>query len=143
MEAGARAYWDAIDRMGGMVKAIEHGYPQKEIADAAYRFQQAVERREQVIVGVNDFVQEGEAPIETLYIDASAERLQLERLTALKASRNANAVGRALEGLRQTARSAESTMPAILECVRAYATLGEMCDVLREVWGEYEERPVI
>jgi len=143
MEEGARAYFEAIDRMGGMVAAIEQGYPQKEIADAAYRFQQAVERGEQVIVGVNDFVQERDAPIDTLYIDESAERTQVQRLEALKASRNANAVERALQGLRQTARGTENTMPAILECVRAYATIGEMCDVLRDVWGEYEERPVI
>ncbi len=143
MEEGARAYWEAIDRMGGMVPAIEQGYPQKEIADAAYRFQQAVERGEQVIVGVNDFVQEGESRIETLYIDESAEQMQLERLNALKASRNSGAVERALNALRQTARGTENTMPATLECVRAYATVGEMCDALREVWGEYEERPVI
>lgn len=143
MEEGARAYWDAIDRLGGMVSAIEQGYPQKAIADAAYRSQQAVEERDQIIVGVNDFVQESEHPLDTLYIDESAGKTQIERLHALRASRNNGAVGRALDALRQTASGSGNTMPAILDCVRAYTTLGEMCDVLREVWGEYEEKPVI
>jgi methylmalonyl-CoA mutase N-terminal domain/subunit len=143
MEQGARAYWDTIDRMGGMVPAIEQGYPQREIADAAYRFQQAVDRRDQVIVGVNDFVQKDERPLETLYIDAAAGQTQVERLLALKASRNTGAVNRALDALRQTALGTGNTMPAILDCVRAYATVGEMCDALRQVWGEYEEVTVI
>jgi methylmalonyl-CoA mutase N-terminal domain/subunit len=143
MEEGALKYWDTIDRMGGMVEAIELGYPQKEIAEASYQFQQAVERREKIIVGVNDFVQEDEDPIEILYIDGTAAERQLERLAALKKSRDNDQVRRTLDALRETARGTGNTMPAILDCVRAYATVGEMCDALREVWGEYEEVPII
>jgi methylmalonyl-CoA mutase N-terminal domain/subunit len=143
MEEGALKYWDTIDRMGGMVEAIELGYPQKEVAEASYQFQQAVERREKIIVGVNDFVQEDEDPIEILYIDGTAAERQLERLAALKKSRDNDQVRRTLDALRETARGTGNTMPAILDCVRAYATVGEMCDALREVWGEYEEVPII
>jgi methylmalonyl-CoA mutase N-terminal domain/subunit len=143
MEAGALKYWDTIDRMGGMVEAIELGFPQKEIAEASYQFQQAVERREKIIVGVNDFIQEDEEPIEILYIDDTASDRQLARLEELKKTRDNDAVLRTLDGLRRTARGTGNTMPAIIECVRAYATVGEMCDALREVWGEYEEVPII
>ncbi len=143
MEAGTLKYWDTIDRMGGMVEAIELGYPQKEIAEASYQFQQAVERREKVIVGVNDFIQEDDDRIEILYIDDTAAERQLARLEELKQSRDNDAVQRTLEGLRTTARGKGNTMPAIIDCVRAYATVGEMCDALREVWGEYEEVPII
>jgi methylmalonyl-CoA mutase, N-terminal domain len=143
MEDEALAYFDQIDRMGGMVEAIERGFPQKEIAESAYRFQQAVERREKIIVGVNDFVVDSEAPIETLYIDESTAETQLEALENLKAKRDNAGVHRALDRLRAAARSTENIMPPILDAVRAYATVGEMCDALREVWGEYVEVPVI
>jgi methylmalonyl-CoA mutase N-terminal domain/subunit len=143
MEDGALAYFEQIDRMGGMVEAIERGFPQKEIAESAYRFQQAVERRDKVIVGVNDYVQDDEPPIEILYIDESAADAQLGKLEALRRSRDNGRVQRALERLRTAARSSENLMPPILEAVRAYTTLGEMCDALRDVWGEYEEVPII
>jgi methylmalonyl-CoA mutase, N-terminal domain len=143
MEDGTRQYWDAIDRMGGMVEAIERGYPQKEIAEAAYQFQQAVERREKVIVGVNDFVQQDEPPIEILYIDETTAEKQIARLHELRKTRDNHGVACSLDALRETARGTGNTMPAILDCVRAYATVGEMCDALREVWGEYEEVPII
>jgi methylmalonyl-CoA mutase N-terminal domain/subunit len=140
---GTLAYWDTIDRMGGMVEAIERGYPQKEIAEASYQFQQAVERKEKVIVGVNDFIQTDEKPIEILYIDDTASEVQLQRLAALKQSRDNQRVQRALAALKEVAAGSGNTMVPLLECVRAYATVGEMCDALREVWGEYEEVPVI
>jgi methylmalonyl-CoA mutase, N-terminal domain len=143
MELGTLKYWDTIDRMGGMVEAVELGYPQKEIAESAYQFQQAVERREKIIVGVNEFVQTDEKPIEILYIDDATADTQLARLAELKRTRDHDRVQRALEGLRQAARGRDNTMPPLLECVRAYATVGEMCDALRDVWGEYEEVPVI
>jgi methylmalonyl-CoA mutase N-terminal domain/subunit len=143
MERGTLKYWDTIDRMGGMVEAIELGYPQKEIAEASYQFQQAVERGAKVIVGVNDYVQTDEKPIEILYIDDTSADTQLARLEALKRTRDNDRVQRALDGLRQAARGRDNTMPPLLECVRAYATVGEMCDALRDVWGEYEEVPVI
>jgi methylmalonyl-CoA mutase N-terminal domain/subunit len=139
----ALAYFDAIDRMGGMVEAIERGYPQKEIAESAYRFQQAVESKAQVIVGVNDFVLEAEPPIETLYIDETAGRHQLSRLAEVRATRDRVRVAQALDALGRAAATTENLMPHILEAVRAYASLGEMCDVLRKVWGEYEEVPSI
>jgi methylmalonyl-CoA mutase, N-terminal domain len=143
MEDGALDYFRQIDNMGGMVEAIERGFPQKEIAESAYRFQQAFERKEKIMVGVNDFVQENEPPFEILYIDESAGDTQLAKLAQLKTTRDNDAVGRALDRMRTAARTSENLMPPIIDAVRAYATVGEMCDALREVWGEYEEVPVI
>jgi methylmalonyl-CoA mutase, N-terminal domain len=143
MEEGALAYFDAIDKMGGMVEAIERGFPQKEIAESSYRFQQSVERKEQIIVGVNEFIQQDEPPMPILYIDESAGEVQLAKLERLKAVRDSNHVRRALDELSATARTRENLMPAILDAVRSYATIGEMCDALRGVWGEYEETPII
>jgi methylmalonyl-CoA mutase N-terminal domain/subunit len=143
MEEGALAYWDTIDRMGGMVEAIELGFPQKEIAEASYRFQQAVECNEKTIVGVNEFLQTGEKPIEILYIDDTASDQQLARLAGLKQRRDNDRVRQTLDALKDVATGRGNTMVPLLECVRAYATVGEMCDALRDVWGEYEEVPVI
>ena len=143
MEQGAKDYFATIDRLGGMVEAIEQGFPQREIAEASYKFQQAVERREKVIVGVNDYVQEDEAPVPILYIDETTAEKQLARLDNLKRTRNTDAVNRALDSLRDAARGTGNTMYPLLDCARAYATVGEMCDALREVWGEYEEVPLI
>jgi methylmalonyl-CoA mutase N-terminal domain/subunit len=143
MVDGARAYFDTIDRMGGMVEAIEQGFPQREIAEASYRFQQSVERRDKIIVGVNDFVQEDEPPVPILYIDETTAETQLRRLQELRGARDNDAVRRSLDALRETAAGTGNTMYALLDCVRAYATVGEMCDALRGVWGEYEEEPLI
>ena len=143
MEEEALAYFDAIDRMGGMVEAIERGYPQREVADSAYSFQRTVESGEQVIVGVNDFVAEDEVRIETLYIDESAGERQIATLAGVKASRDTARVRQTIQALKNGARGDANTMPLLLDAVRAYATVGEMCDALREVWGEYEEVPVI
>jgi methylmalonyl-CoA mutase N-terminal domain/subunit len=145
MEDGARRYFDEIDRLGGMVVAIEGGFPQREISESAYKFQQAVERRERIIVGVNDSTggTEAEHPMTTLYVDEAAGERQLRKLEQLRRSRNSSAVQAALDELREAARTGQNTMPPILDAVRAYATVGEMCDALREVWGEYEEVAVI
>jgi methylmalonyl-CoA mutase N-terminal domain/subunit len=143
MEQGAREYFETIDRLGGMVEAIEQGYPQREIAEASYRFQQAVEMRDKIIVGVNDFVQEDEPPVPILYIDETTAEKQLLRLEQLKKTRENDAVRRSLDALRTAARGQANTMYPLLDCVRAYATVGEMCDALRDVWGEYEEVPLI
>jgi methylmalonyl-CoA mutase N-terminal domain/subunit len=143
MEEGAYAYFDQIDRMGGMVAAIEHGFPQREIAESSYRFQQAVERREKIIVGVNAFVDENETPVPILYIDDSAADAQLARLEEIRTRRDNAKGAQTLAVLRETARGTGNTMYPLLDCVRAYATVGEMCDALREVWGEYEEVPSI
>jgi len=143
MERGAKEYFASIDRLGGMVEAIEQGFPQREIAEASYKFQQAVERREKVIVGVNDYVQEDEERVPILYIDETTAEKQLGRLEELKRTRDGNAVNRALDALREAARGTANTMYPLLDCARAYATVGEMCDALRDVWGEYEEVPLI
>ena len=135
----ALAYFEQIDEMGGMVEAVERGFPQREIAESAYRFQQAVERRAKTIVGVNDFVEEHEPPIEVLYIDESVANRQMTKLERLRNVRDSQRVRNALARLQAAARSTENVMLPILEAVRAYATVGEMCDALREVWGEYEE----
>ena len=143
MEEGAYKYFDVIDRMGGMVAAIEKGYPQREVADSAYKFQQAVEQRDKIIVGVNEFVTDDEEPIGTLYIDETAAEQQLAKLNQLRQTRNNANVHAALEALKQGARASANTMPLLIDAVRAYATVGEMCDALRDVWGEYEETPII
>jgi methylmalonyl-CoA mutase N-terminal domain/subunit len=143
LEEETLAYFDTIDRMGGMVEAIEQGYPQREIAESSYRFQQAVERRDKVIVGVNDFVTADHQPIQLLYIGDSASVRQLEKLERLRRTRDSGRVRQALDALKEGANGTANTMPLLIEAVRAYATVGEMCDALREVWGEYEETPII
>jgi len=143
MEEGAYKYFEAIDRMGGMVAAVEAGFPQREIAEASYRFQQSVEKKEKVIVGVNGYVDANEAPLNILYIDDQASDLQLARLEELRRTRDNARVAATLEALKEAARGTANTMYPLLDCVRAYATVGEMCDALRDVWGEYEEVPSI
>jgi methylmalonyl-CoA mutase N-terminal domain/subunit len=132
-------YFQKIDAMGGMVPAIERGYPQKEIHDAAYAFQKEVERKEKIIVGVNDFVSREERPIKLLVIDDSVARHQVKKLEEVRQKRDNARVHRTLDSLASTAATDANLMPYILECVRAYATVGEMCDVLRKVFGTYEE----
>ena len=143
LEAEALEYFSRIDAMGGMVEAIERGYPQREIAESSYRFQQALEARERIVVGVNDFVAEDEPPVGILYIDESAGETQLAKLAALRSRRDNRRVEQALEALRSGANGTANTMPLLLDAVRAYATIGEMCDALRAVWGEYVEDAVI
>ena len=139
MEKGALDYFRKIDSMGGMVSAIEKGFPQREIQDSAYQYQKAVERGEQVIVGVNKYTMEDEPAVQTLVIDESVREHQVERLDQTRASRDAGAVKIALDKLQMAARNEENTMPATIEAVRAYATLGEICSALRDVYGIYEE----
>ena len=149
MERGALDYFGKLDAMGGMVKAIERGYPQKEIAEASYQYQRAAEAKEKVIVGVNDFVIEEESP-HILYIDETVARQQTAKLKALRARRSNETVQRALSALKKAAAeepkagpngsiSPANTMPYIVDAVRAYATVGEICEALREVFGTYTE----
>ncbi|MFQ5778653.1 MAG: methylmalonyl-CoA mutase family protein, partial [Terriglobia bacterium] len=138
MERGCIEYFDKIDALGGMVPAIERGFPQREIAEAAYRYQQAIDSNDKVIVGVNDYQAEEEPP-EILQIDESVARQQAKRLGQLRRERDNRRVTQTLKHLEAAARGRENTMPYILECVRAYATLGEICDALRNVFGTYEE----
>ena len=139
MEDGAHDYFQRIDDLGGMVPAIEQGYPQREIAESAYRFQREVEAGERRVVGVNCFTDETDADVRTLYIDERAAEAQCARLDELRTTRDGAAVDSTLDRLRHTARGTDNLMPPLLEAVRAYATVGEMCDALRDVWGEYEE----
>jgi methylmalonyl-CoA mutase N-terminal domain/subunit len=140
MEREALNYFEKIDAMGGMVSAIEKGFPQREIHDSAYQYQKAVERGDQVIVGVNKYVMEEEpAAVPILVIDESVRDHQVERLEQTKSRRDAGAVANALEKLKQAAERKENTMLATIEAVRAYATLGEICSSLRDVYGVYEE----
>jgi methylmalonyl-CoA mutase N-terminal domain/subunit len=143
MEREAYAYFDRIDEMGGMVEAIERGFPQREIADSAYRFQKSVESNEKIVVGVNDFIAAEEAPVPTLYIDENTGKRQVDRLEKIRRERDNDRVWRALDAVRAAAFGRDNLMPPLLDAVRAYATVGEMCDAMREVWGEYEEEPVI
>jgi methylmalonyl-CoA mutase N-terminal domain/subunit len=143
MERETLEIFRAIDDLGGMVTAIEQGYPQKAVAESAYLLQQAIERRDKIIVGVNDFVAEAEEPIPTLYIDEAAAGRQLAKLEKVRRERDAGRVARTLDDLRRVAAGEGNTMEPILAAVRAYATVGEMCDALRDVWGEFEEVPVV
>jgi len=149
MEKGAFDYFGKLDSMGGMVKAIEHGYPQKEIAEAAYLYQRAVEAKEKIIVGVNDFTIEEEPP-NILYIDETVARQQSAKLNALRARRSNEQVRRCLDALKKAASrepraesngnvSSANTMPYIIDAVRAYATVGEICEALKTVYGTYTE----
>jgi methylmalonyl-CoA mutase N-terminal domain/subunit len=140
MEDGALDYFRKIDAMGGMVEAVEKGFPQREIQESAYQYQKAVERGEQTIVGVNKYQMEDEpAEVPILVIDESVRDHQVERLEQARGRRDKGAVANALEKVRRAARSDENTMPATIEAVRVYATLGEICDALRDVYGLYEE----
>ncbi|MEJ7712518.1 MAG: methylmalonyl-CoA mutase family protein [Pyrinomonadaceae bacterium] len=140
MEEGALDYFAKIDAMGGMVEAIEKGFPQREIQDSAYQYQKAVERGDQTIVGVNKYRVEGqqnETPI--MVIDESVRNRQVERLERVRRSRDHGAVANCLERLKKAALNGDNTMPATIDAVRSYATLGEICDALRDVYGLYEE----
>jgi methylmalonyl-CoA mutase N-terminal domain/subunit len=139
IEERARKYIDRIDGMGGAVAAIEKGFMQREITESAYRFQKEVEAKKRIVVGVNDFIGEEQVPIKTLQVDPMVEKSLFERLKEIKNKRNQPKVGEALDRLRVAAeRENESLMPFMLEAVKEYATLGEICDALREVFGEYK-----
>ncbi len=143
LEAAANDYIRRIDAMGGMIPAIERSYPQGEIAEASYQQQKAIERNERLVVGVNAFEEPGAEQIDLLQIDEAAQFRQCERLARLRARRDADRVQRALDGLRDAARGTANTMPFILDAVRAYATVGEICDAFRDVLGTYEENSVL
>ncbi len=140
LEAGCWDYFNRLDAMGGMVAAIEQGFPQREIQDASYQYQKAVERKEKIAVGVNDFTLEKESPIDILTIDESAAERQIARTRKVRETRDSGRCKTTLESLRRAATAGNvNMMPLILDCVRAYATLGEICDTLRSVYGIYEE----
>jgi methylmalonyl-CoA mutase N-terminal domain/subunit len=138
VERGAWDYIRKIDAMGGMVAAIECSYPQREIAEASYRYQMEVDRREKIIVGVNDYVSE-ERPLDILQIDETVAKRQAARLNKLRAERSREEVTRRLDAIRVAAQGAANLMPFIYDAVKAYATLGEICGAMRDVFGTYEE----
>jgi methylmalonyl-CoA mutase N-terminal domain/subunit len=139
LERRAEEYFRQLDALGGMVRAIELGYPQREINEAAYRYQQKLENRDELVVGVNEFTVDGEEPIDILTIDPQVEREQVARVQELRRTRDKGHLQRALRQLQEAAQSEDNLMPYILEAVRAYGTIGEISDVLRAVWGTYEE----
>jgi methylmalonyl-CoA mutase N-terminal domain/subunit len=140
MIAGCMDYFDKIDGFGGMVEAVEAGFPQRELQESAYLYQKAVERNEQSIVGVNKYTMDNEIhKTDILQIDETVRASQLERLAQTKATRDNGAVASALDKLKLAARDNTNTMPAIIEAVAAYATVEEICVALRDVYGIYEE----
>lgn len=132
-----------VDALGGVLRAIETGYVQREIQQSAYEYQRKVESGEQVVVGVNRYTTEGAPSSPILRIEPEIERAQVERLQKLRARRDAAQVAAALRRLETTARSDQNLMPAILEAVKAYTTVGEVSDTMRKVFGEYQESVVI
>ncbi|MFN8553849.1 MAG: methylmalonyl-CoA mutase family protein [Candidatus Obscuribacterales bacterium] len=144
MEKGANEYFKQIEEIGGVIAGIESGYFMKEIADSAYRFQQKLDSGERVFVGLNAFTEQAKgANIDILKIGPEYEKRQTERLKSLRARRNNEEVANTIEALKKAMRSGDNTFPLILDCVKAYATMGEICDAMREVWGAYRETAVI
>ena len=143
LEEEASEYIRRVDEMGGMIPAIERGFPQSEIANASYAYQRSIEQGETVIVGVNKFSGEQAPPVELLHIGPAAEQQQIERLAGLRRSRDAGCVAQALTQLQSAAEGSENTMPHILDAVRAYATVGEICGVFQEVFGAHNETAVL
>ena len=143
IESKVTAYLDDIDRMGGALKAIERGYIQQEIANSAYDYQVAVDSGEQVVVGVNRFVTDEDYTPKTLEIGVEVERKQIERLRRLKSERDNGKVGQTLDRVRTVARSSENIMPVMIDAVKSYATVGEISDALRQVFGEYREPNIL
>jgi methylmalonyl-CoA mutase N-terminal domain/subunit len=135
----AEAYLKKIDAMGGTLRAIETGYIQREIQEAAYRYQRAVESQDAIVVGVNKFQVDEEEPVSTLRIDPALESAQVERVRALRARRDQDRCERSLTSLDEAARSEANLLPHILGSVESYATVGEISNRLRKVWGEYKE----
>ncbi|MFZ0343172.1 MAG: methylmalonyl-CoA mutase family protein [Gaiellaceae bacterium] len=143
LERQAYDYFERIEELGGVIPAIEQNFQQREIAEASFRYQSEVERGERIIVGVNRYEQEDEQPIEILRIDPALEQKQIERVQAVRASRDSGAAESALARLKEdAAHDDRNLMEPIMEAARAYVTMGEMCDALREVWGTWRETPV-
>jgi methylmalonyl-CoA mutase N-terminal domain/subunit len=142
LEAEAYDYFERIAKLGGVVAAIKENFFQREIADASFRYQHEVEQQQRIIVGVNRYALEDEPEVEILRIDPALEDKQVARVQDVRARRDSAAVERTLARLKETAARDENLMPPLLEASRAYATLGEMCDALREVWGVWTETPV-
>jgi methylmalonyl-CoA mutase N-terminal domain/subunit len=142
LESHAYAYFAKIDELGGMVEAVKRGFPQREIADAAYTLQQEYDRRDRILVGVNDFTEGGEGELELLHIDPALERKQIDRVQGVRARRDSAAVEAELASLREAAAGETNLMPNLLACARVHATEGEIVESLQQVFGTYTETPV-
>ncbi len=143
MEEEANAYFAKIEEMGGMVAAIERSFPQREISDAAYRYQKEVDEKSRSVIGVNEFVLDEEDEIETLKVDPGLEAKQIGRVKAVRADRDSGAVEKTLVSLKEAAADERSNlMPKLIECSRARVTEGEMVESLQEIFGRYTESPV-
>jgi methylmalonyl-CoA mutase N-terminal domain/subunit len=142
LEAEAYDYFERIAKLGGVVPAIEQNFFQREIADASFRYQHEVEQQQRIVVGVNRYELEDEPAVEILRIDPALEDKQIERVRSLRARRDSAAVESALSRLKQAADAGENLMPPLIDASKAYVTLGEMCDALRDVWGTWTETPV-
>ncbi|MGH7897154.1 MAG: methylmalonyl-CoA mutase family protein, partial [Candidatus Binatia bacterium] len=143
IEQRAGEYLQRIDKMGGAVRAIEAGFQAREIQNAAYHFQQEVEKKRQIVVGVNELVDEQELPIELLRIDPALEEQQRQRVRAVRGGRDAQAAARAMEALDRAAAGRDNLMPFIVDAVRSLVTLGEISDVLRRRFDEYRPRVAV
>jgi methylmalonyl-CoA mutase N-terminal domain/subunit len=139
IEREARAYIERIDAMGGMLRAIETGYPQREIADAAYKYQQQVDRQEKIVVGVNRYQMPEERPPDLLRVPLEVETRQADRVRRVKRERNTSAARAALAGVREAAERGTNLMPPLIDAVKAYCTVGEISDVYRDVFGQYRD----
>jgi methylmalonyl-CoA mutase N-terminal domain/subunit len=142
MEEETYKYFDKIERLGGVIPAIEKGFFQREIAESAYRYQKETDENKRIIVGVNSYKLDEETSIPILKMDEKGEERQINRLKKLRTERDASKVQNNLQRLRKAAEEEENLMPFILDCIHSYATLGETCDVLREVFGEYKEQAI-
>jgi len=142
MEEEANRYFDQIEKLGGVISAIEKGFFQREIAKASYKYQREIERKERIIVGVNDYQSGEEAEIPVLKIPPEVERQQVARLNRTRKDRTQLKVRNSLDEIQKAAKNGTNLMPPILQAVKSYATIGEICDVLREVFGEYKEPPI-
>src|SRR5213076_1891917 len=142
LETEAYDYFDRIEKLGGVVEAVKQNFQQREIAEASFRYQAEVEAKQRIVVGVNRYELEDEPEIELLRIDPALEDKQIERVKALRARRDSAAVEQALARLKEASLRDENLMPLIVEASRAYVTMGEMCDALRETWGTWRETPV-
>jgi methylmalonyl-CoA mutase, N-terminal domain len=139
MEAAASDYFRRLDALGGMIRAIETGFPQREIREAAWQYQREIEHKDRVIVGVNEYVMDEAEPLDILVIDPAVEKRQIERVQELRMSRDQARWQGALEALRKAAVDKTNLMPPLIDAAKAYATVGEICNTLKEVFGEYEE----
>jgi methylmalonyl-CoA mutase N-terminal domain/subunit len=143
MEDEANGYFHRIEDTGGVLPAIESGFFQREVAESSYRYQREIDSRERVIVGVNEYVMDEPLEIPILEMDPEGERRQIEGLQRLRRERDNREASRCLRALEQACRDEENVMPYLLDAVNAYCTLGEICDVMRDVFGAYQEQPVV